>query len=80
MKIAEKLATKSRLGASTRRQSACSRSVAETPVTAERYPGTSGSTQGERKETRPAASAAKIPTPAAGSLSMERILAHPKSV
>ena len=36
MKIAEKLATKSRLGPSTRRQSASSSSAAETPVTAER--------------------------------------------
>ena len=37
-------------------------------MTAERYPGTSGRTQGERKETIPAASAARIPTPAAGLL------------
>ena len=36
MKIAEKLATKSRLGPSTRRQPASSSSSAETPVTAER--------------------------------------------
>ena len=36
MKIAEKLATKSRLGPSTRRQPASSSSAAETPVTAER--------------------------------------------
>ena len=36
MKIAEKLATKSRLGPSTRRQPALSSSAAETPVTAER--------------------------------------------
>ena len=36
MKIVEKLATKSRLGPSTRRQSASSSSAAETPVTAER--------------------------------------------
>src|SRR5262249_25292144 len=64
----EKLAMNSRLGTSTRRQFACSRSPSETPVTAERYPGTSGRTQGERNETSPAASAAKIPTPAAGSL------------
>jgi hypothetical protein len=36
MKIAEKLATKSRLGPSTRRQLAFSSSFGETPVTAER--------------------------------------------
>ena len=36
MKIAEKLATKSRLGPSTRRQPASSSSAAETPLTAER--------------------------------------------
>ena len=36
MKIAEKLATKSRLGPSTRRQPALSSSLAETPLTAER--------------------------------------------
>ena len=36
MKIAEKLATKSRLGTSTRRQPASSSSAAETPLTAER--------------------------------------------
>ena len=36
MKIAEKLATKSRLGPRTRRQPALSSSAAETPLTAER--------------------------------------------
>ncbi len=36
MKMAEKLATKMRLGGSTFRQPACSISLAETPVTAER--------------------------------------------
>ena len=36
MKIAEKLATKSRLGPRTRRQPALSRSSGETPLTAER--------------------------------------------
>ena len=36
MKITEKLETKSRLGTITRRQSACSKSAAATPVTADR--------------------------------------------
>src|SRR3954468_24675016 len=68
MKIAEKLETKSRLGTRTRRQFACSRSAAAIPVTAERYPGTSGSTQGERNETIPAARAVSTPGRAVGSL------------
>jgi hypothetical protein len=40
MKIAEKLATKSRLGPRTRQTDVRSRSVGETPVTVGRYAGT----------------------------------------
>src|SRR4051794_10191438 len=74
MKITEKLETKSRLGTRTRRQLACSRSAAAIPVTAEREPGTSGRTQGERKEMIPAASGVRRPIPAAGSLLIRMIV------
>jgi hypothetical protein len=65
MKIAEKLATNKRLGMSTRRMPTSLRSAGVTPITVERYPGTSGSTQGERNETSPAARASGMPTPVA---------------
>jgi hypothetical protein len=66
MKIVEKLAMNSRLGTSTRRTPTPSlRSAGVTPITVERYPGTSGSTQGERNDTKPAASASGMPTPVA---------------
>src|SRR5437764_4858336 len=67
-KIAEKLRTKRRLGTSTRRLRVRVRSAGATPATVERYPGTSGSTHGERNETAPAATAARTVTPLAGSL------------
>src|SRR4051794_8308429 len=67
MNMTEKLATKIRLGARTLRQLTSSSSATETPVTADRYPGTRGRTHGERNDTMPAPSAAKRPIPAAGS-------------
>lgn len=68
MNTAEKLPQKIRLGTRTFFQSAPSSSSAVRPETADRYPGTIGSTQGERKETIPATSAVSKPTPAAGSV------------
>src|SRR5437764_14314193 len=90
MKIAEKLATNARLGPITR---VARISPGVTPATAEMYPGTSGSTHGDRNEIRPAPNATGIPMPEAGSISliMERVrqaahhrvdefgLAHPRS-
>jgi hypothetical protein len=67
MKIVEKLAMNSTLGPSTRRALTRFSSAGVTPTTVERYPGTSGSTHGERNETSPAATAASTPTPDAGS-------------
>ena len=64
MKIAEKLATNARLGPITR---VARISSGATPATAEMYPGTSGSTQGDRKEISPAPNATGMPMPDAGS-------------
>src|SRR5947209_7530361 len=65
MKMAEKLAMNSRLGTSTRRTPTSLRSAGVTPITVDRYPGTSGSTHGDRNDTSPAASASGMPTPVA---------------
>jgi betaine-aldehyde dehydrogenase len=65
MKIAEKLATNARLGPMTRRAWI---SPGATPATAEMYPGTSGSTHGDRNEISPAPNATGMPMPDAGSI------------
>jgi hypothetical protein len=62
MKIAENVPTKASAGPITRRALT---SPGAAPATAEMYPGTSGSTQGERKLISPAPKATGIPTPAA---------------
>ena len=60
MKIAEKLATNASVGPITRR---ALMSDGVTPATVEMYPGTRGSTHGDRNEINPAPNATGIPTP-----------------
>jgi hypothetical protein len=72
MKMNEKLPTNARLGRITRRART---SPGATPATAEMYPGTSGSTHGERNEISPAPNATGIPMPDAASISVPRVQA-----
>ena len=65
MKMAEKLATNARLGPITR---LARTSLGVTPATAEMYPGTSGSTHGDKNEISPAPNATGMPMPDAGSI------------
>jgi hypothetical protein len=60
MKMNEKLPTKARLGPITRRVPI---SPGWPPATAEMYPGTSGSTHGDKNEINPAPKATEIPMP-----------------